>query len=257
MFIISGIDGTGDYNDIEYKKHFKESYVKKLTSNVEKLNIGIYRRGPSTEGYSTARRGADAANEIAGIAAATAALDKKCGIFLTGFSRGGASVIHAAQLLGERKIGVDALFLFDAVDRAIGVDSAIIPPTVKTVYHALRSKDTDSRTLFSNTGTRYYKEKTKYVHKWFHCTHGAIGGTPWTHAGVDKAIYETSGTSYGMALLLTKSSPVPANVIVQGAAHLYLYASRTKVTLEQEKTQSVAVQDWMFKNFEREIGALK
>lgn len=246
MFVIAGVDGTGDYNDAEYARSFRNSYVKQFCSKVIAPNSSLYRRGPTAEGGATGGLGEAAAEHVAAYVNAAQKKGVRPGVFLTGFSRGGAAVIHAAKLLNRRKIMVDALFLFDAVERAIGTDVDEIPVNVRTVYHAMRSRTAESREIFGNCGTRYFKSTTTYHAKWFHCTHGAVGGTPWTAAGSDGKIYEgETNISRGMMILL----PVPAGVLSRAA---YEQNMRTKVTLEQERAGSAKVLEWMQAHFIRE-----
>jgi hypothetical protein len=105
-------------------------------------------------------------------------LDDKLRLVLIGYSRGGAAVIHAAQLLKE-KAQVDAMFLFDAVDRSLGVETDRIPSNVRLVRHARRDPWSRSRLYFGNCGTQWDKSRTDYETAVFRCTHGALGGTPW------------------------------------------------------------------------------
>ena len=55
---------------------------------------------------------------------------------LSGYSCGGAAVIAAARWLQRLGLIVDALFLFDAVDRSLPVDGYIISSNVKQACHA-------------------------------------------------------------------------------------------------------------------------
>lgn len=246
MYVIAGVDGTGDFNDAEYTRHFRSSFVKRFTGEALAPNSGFYTRGPSIEGGATGGLGEKAAEHVAGFVKGAASKGSQPGVFITGFSRGGAAAIHAAKILAGRKIIVDALFLFDAVDRAVGVDVDEIPVNVRTVYHAMRSRSAESREFFGNCGTRYRKSTTAYHAKWFHCTHGAVGGTPWTQAGSDGKIYEGDSTiSIGMMILL----PVSVGMIARTS---YERDSRTRVTLEQERAGSAKVYEWMKANFDRE-----
>ncbi|MCY0095184.1 hypothetical protein [Hoeflea ulvae] len=245
MYVIAGIDGTGAYNDAEYSRHFRNSYVKQFSSNVGPPSFGHYQRGPSMEGASTKPRGEEAARQLVQALAPMQRKGAKVGVFLTGFSRGGAAAIWAARVLADSKITVDAMFLFDAVDRAVGLDVDAVSPNVRSVYHARRSTSAESREFFGNCGVRYHKGSTVYHSKWFHCTHGAVGGTPWTSAGSDGKIYEGNTTiSHGMMILL----PMPLSVLARSQHH----ANKTKVTLEQEKSGSAKVFDWMSGHFEAE-----
>jgi hypothetical protein len=66
----------------------------------------------------------------------------KTPIVLIGHSRGGAAVVMVARMLAEKKIPVDAMFLFDAVSRqsrsSIDVDK--VPGTVRVCRHAVRNE---------------------------------------------------------------------------------------------------------------------
>ncbi len=104
--------------------------------------------------------------------------DDKLRLVLIGYSRGGAAVIHAAQLLKD-KVQVDAMFLFDAVDRSLGVETERIPSNVQVVRHARRDPWSLSRLYFGNCGTDCDDSKTDYQEAFFRCTHGGLGGTPW------------------------------------------------------------------------------
>ena len=165
MFFVAGVDGTGDFDDAEYAKYFTSSYVKEMTSAALAPYGSFYRRGPTFDGATTGGRGKEVAEKVSEYLNAAKSGSQRPGVFLTGFSRGGAAVIHAAQILAERRIPVDALFLFDAVDRAIGVNAETIPRNVGSVHHAIRSNKASSRGTFSNTGTKYYSQYTRYNSK--------------------------------------------------------------------------------------------
>jgi hypothetical protein len=252
MYIFAGIDGTGESNDAEYARSFRNSFVKGFTSGLQPPNVGQYQRGPTTEGSSTEPKGASAAKFVADSLKSNQFKGKQPGVFLTGFSRGGASAIHACKVLAENKISVDALFLFDAVDRAVGIDADEIPTNVRIVHHATRGPNTDSRGVFGNCGLRYFPSHTTYNIKSFYCTHGAMGGTPWTQAGWDGKIYEDHvPVSKGMIILLgAATGTLPA-------AASYVRSLRTNVTIEQERAGSAAVHAWMTKNLGDEIARVK
>lgn len=90
--------------------------------------------------------------------------------------RGGAGVIAVAQRLKEDRRRVHTMMLFDAVDRAIGVDTARIP--LDRVIHARRDAVMESRPSFGNCGTAW-GSPTKCEVRLFRGTHGAIGGVHW------------------------------------------------------------------------------
>ena len=70
------------------------------------------------------------------------------------------------------------MILFDPVDRAIGVDTAVIPSNVERVVYARRDPNGMSRLSFGNTGTSW-RAPTKVEMRSFLGTHGAIGGCHW------------------------------------------------------------------------------
>jgi hypothetical protein len=70
------------------------------------------------------------------------------------------------------------MVLFDAVDRALGIDSTDIPNNVEKVVYARRHPNGRSCLSFSNCGTRWHAP-TRCDMKYFLRTHGALGGPPW------------------------------------------------------------------------------
>lgn len=174
--IIAGVDGTGDANDATYRADMANSYVNVLVRRALARGAkGAYHRGPTLLGNETGPLGAWAQNIIRNNL--TGVSDPK--IVLTGYSRGGASAITAAQLLALRGISVDVLVLFDAVDRSVTAMADTIPPNVKKVFHARRSLRALSRVYFGNCGTSSIPFVTSYTQEHFLCTHGGVGGCPW------------------------------------------------------------------------------
>jgi len=102
----------------------------------------------------------------------------KAPVFLTGYSRRGAGVIAVAQRLAEDNVKVRAMVLFDAVDRALGIDTAEIPSNVERVVHARRDPYAFSRNSFGNCEIRWHAP-TGHELKYFRGTHGAVGGVLW------------------------------------------------------------------------------
>jgi hypothetical protein len=101
-------------------------------------------------------------------------------VLLTGYSRGAAGVVAIATKLSRININVKAIMLFDCVDRHVAIDAEIIPRNVGFVRHVVRNPASSSRESFSNDGLSYYPP-TVYPHAYqFMCTHGGMGGMPWT-----------------------------------------------------------------------------
>jgi pimeloyl-ACP methyl ester carboxylesterase len=133
MFIV---DGTGEDSDELYEKSMAGGFCKQL----EKHCRGLYWRGPTLLGTEVP---ALAAEVTEAVLAWKRIARKGSKLFLAGHSRGGAAVIYAAQDLRERGIDVDAMFLFDAVDRVFDWRRPLrkadeIPGNVRHCVHALR-----------------------------------------------------------------------------------------------------------------------
>lgn len=125
---------------------------------------------------------------------ATAFINQNSGkIFLIGWSRGAAACIQVAHDLkrgGNKKI--DAMFLFDAVDRDTSTNSDLnfIPDSVTNVYHAIATnKNWFWRNVFLTCGNTA-ASGVNLVKKEFNVSHGAIAGTEQNDGG-SKAWMET------------------------------------------------------------------
>jgi len=124
------VDGTGESDDKAYAREMAGGFCKQLETKLK--NRSWYRRGPTFWGTETT----GIANEVV-----KAVMDLQCSVsgvgekvFLGGHSRGGAAVIFAAHVLKEKGIPIEAMFLFDAVDRTVNFKSASrIPANVKNV----------------------------------------------------------------------------------------------------------------------------
>ena len=93
-------------------------------------------------------------------------------IVIVGHSRGGLVATVLAHMLSPL-IRVYFLGLYDAVDREPCLDGAMVD-NVKIVFHARRSPDVGSRTMFGNTATQHQVEH--YEESFFYTSHGGIGG---------------------------------------------------------------------------------
>lgn len=173
MPILVGIDGTGDNDDKTYAANFVKSFVS-IICKKPSLDA-MYYRGPNTPGMGLMGAIHSGHSFIIQRSREMASMAQ---VLLTGYSRGGAGVIEIARLLQNQKITVQAMLLFDAVDRHPGIDASRIPPNVLNVYHVRRDPSTKSRVSFGNCGLAY-GNPTKYQQDFFKCTHGGMGGTPW------------------------------------------------------------------------------
>ena len=131
MFIV---DGTGSDNDEEYRADMACGFCKQL----EKLCSGVYWRGPSLLGLQTA----EIADSVVASTLAWKMEHKQEKLFLAGHSRGGAAVIFAAQALRKISVRIDAMFLYDAVDRTMNPfrNADTIPDNVQWCFHAMRER---------------------------------------------------------------------------------------------------------------------
>jgi hypothetical protein len=191
MFV--GIDGTGPTDDREYEQSMSKSFVKQL---YDELNArqppAWYHRGPTllsmaafgfgglTDGsWFTLSQVRDLARMAVKFIQKNA--DVPGPIVLSGYSRGGAAAIQAARILSKEtpELKIDALALFDAVDRDLRADVATIPGNVVMAYHAMRDPEIGSRWYFGNCGTSI-EQPGKIFSLKFPATHAAMGGVPWT-----------------------------------------------------------------------------
>lgn len=257
--IFAGIDGTGVFNDGQYQLEFQNSFVNRMYREWDSP-AKFYRRGPSIDGVATANLAFAAFEHVHKLYRQGGGKPKR--IFLAGYSRGGAAVVKVCDLLQDRKIPVDGLFLFDAVDRAVLITPNFIPKNVRNCFHARRDPRANSRNSFGSYGTKFHRGITAYQERFFNCTHGGMGGVPWLVADPDGYINEAEKIELGkpmlqspMARALALTNPATAGLVIsEHLAHqgnnAYRAAGRTRITLQQDKTGSAEVGQWMF-------GALK
>ncbi len=178
MPIIVGIDGTGggmkpgEERDTRYDNDFRESFVNRIC---RRAGTRQYNRGPVLLGGGLN----EAVSSGFGFIRAQKRINSGAPVLLTGYSRGGLGVISIAKRLLFFGIRVEAMLLFDAVDRYLFEDGMFIPPNVKNVLHLRRHRRARSRESFSNTGLFHTPFVTNYDSHFFVCTHGGMGGTPW------------------------------------------------------------------------------
>lgn len=158
-----------------------------------------YKRGPEFFGFSTEERARDAYDWLI-----EARKYSRGRIFLCGYSRGAYAVVRVAHMLksladkGDRELNsnVHALMLFDAVQRTedypnlvnayfwgygnkVDADQSmsIIPDNVVNCCHLRRSPKGKSREVMGNCSTMLQdSRKTSYQERFFHGTHGSMGG---------------------------------------------------------------------------------
>jgi hypothetical protein len=126
------IDGTGQADPDAYAREMADGFCARLVRKAK----GRYWRGPTLSGWETADIARDVKEAVVQWKAGAQEGEK---LFLAGHSRGGAAAIFAAQALKAHHVEIDAMFLFDAVDRTVNFRSAqSIPGNVKMCFHAMR-----------------------------------------------------------------------------------------------------------------------
>lgn len=164
-------------------------------------------------------------------------------VFMTGFRRGAAIVIETAHIMKDHKMEVEALFLFDAVDRSVYLDNSktsCIPSNVKNCYHAVRDHDAHSRESFGNCGLAMEDGRPMTTQPFF-TTHGGMGGVLWGEKGIpDLTRSERAYAAMGVRPP-TREKMLESNPITESQPD-----GLTRVTPAQEKEGSDAVQRWMW-----------
>lgn len=125
------VDGTGSSDENEYTKNMKNNFCNKMATEF----YGQYNRGPTLNGFETFYISDKIVNDVV----ENHKKNKLGTLYMAGHSRGGASIIHAARLLGEKGYTIECMYLFDAVDKTLSPkNTKVISRNVKMVYHARR-----------------------------------------------------------------------------------------------------------------------
>ena len=169
--MLIAVDGTGEADDFSYRQEMHGSFVNSLFQDHWSIRKR-YVRGPTLWGLETVSI-ADRQEEV--IHRWLNEGDRE--IYLVGYSRGGAVAITLAHRLAQANIPVKGMLLFDAVDRARGIDAGVKPGNVWATFHARRDPAVQSRWYFSNCGV--ISRSGIFFQKFFHCTHSGMGGMPW------------------------------------------------------------------------------
>lgn len=266
------VDGTGVSNDAEYARIFHRSFVNRIYNRSTHIDK-IYHRGPGSDYmdgivgvfggrhhvshhfvfheiltiYNDLGRqmepiefpfGRTRHYDLSAIEQEQVrALQERQKIYLTGYSRGGAIVIAVAQLLESRGLPVEAMFLFDAVNRSVELPNTdVIPGNVRYCYHALRHIErSGSRESFSHTGYRRASNVAGPPNRYFTTTHGGMGGTPWGPNGVRREV--------------ARLDPRLDRTVVVREASPYIEEDGdglTSVTPSQERAGMLEVKHWMW-----------
>lgn len=258
--LFAGIDGTGDYNDVVYAAEFSNSCVKEIKSKWNRPAMTFYHRGPDNADAVITTRAAseEAVRHILSFWTSGRNVGIHPRVFLAGYSRGGAAAIHTCRKLNEQGVPVHCLLLYDAVDMTVRLgDVGTIPGNVARCYHAMRNPATLSRKNWGNCGTRHELEHPLGREKpgtfltsdyTFLCTHGGMGGVPWTS---DQATVIGGHIQEPEVLGLEKV----AGGMATGPAGFNRGRSgfTTTVSLADEDRESRRVRVWMAQNLQREL----
>jgi hypothetical protein len=257
------IDGSGPRSDAAYAANMEMSFVRtiylesRLTALDDSRSAALpsasvwpsLGRGP----YKLYRRGPDAVGANLVLPEQLASLVRQLWnngdrtVFMAGFSRGGAIVINTASILKElktqdgTKIEIEALFLFDAVDRLLYLKAQRIPSNVRHCYHAIRDKKAGSRESFGNCGrTRESHDTHLEELSDFHTTHGGIGGTGFGESSVAAEKGDPFQWDRPKVAWSSPEERLAHGFIVEG------FDGPTKVTLAQQEAGRLRVQRWMW-----------
>lgn len=272
--MIFGVDGTGPFRDSEYKSQMANSFV----SQICRSPGGRYWRGPDAIdtflGGPNPREVAEAIRMVVvpmadtprvygtgfGPAVVVYPTSKtelsglKDKVFLTGYSRGAATMLDVAVILKSYGIPVEAMFLFDSVTRSPWLSATSIPSNVRHFYHALRKSEAGSRNSFGNS-TPVPEPGVTPLSESFFTTHAGMGGVPWGPGGLIKPVPKspvmlppglfggTFQTPTEIAGNLVAEYPEKyGDKIFEGAPDWAF----TNVTVAQENTGMNAVRSWMW-----------
>ncbi|QDG74606.1 LysM peptidoglycan-binding domain-containing protein [Labrenzia sp. PHM005] len=245
MFIFAGVDGTGPDDDTQYKNDFKNSFVNQMGRIGHWQGYSYYTRGPTMAGTET---GGLAINTFAVTMAnytrrRAMSPNKVPAVFLAGYSRGGAAILKTANMLNKANVPVECLVLFDAVDRTttIGDDDTYVPPNVRTCLHVRRDPSARSRTNFGYCHATPKSPATQYTEKYFFCTHGGVGGTPWTEEK-----YTTLGYIDEYTDAQSRAGQVLSHLVPGLGGVVVGQTLPTQVTLAQEQMGTAMTLGWFW-----------
>lgn len=212
------IDGTGEADDAAYTKSMQHSFCRQLANRLGERHA-LYVRGPSAAGTETPACAQEAFTWLQRIDACVLKSHRR--LMLAGYSRGGSAAIMVAEMLAQRGIEVDSLFLFDAVARHASSGGEVIPANVRFSRHARRDQSltfvlryestfsdlqdskvdvlglanffaasNPTRPTFGNTGLTWYGDGDHQVATAFKGSHGALGGVGWSFVQEDTQCQE-------------------------------------------------------------------
>lgn len=237
--MLACVDGSGPGDKKEYARTMARSFVKEIVdSSPEPGAKKCYLQGPNALSMKvefgwmvrvTYSQVSVLASDVVAFVRANWHPGER--VFLAGYSRGGAAVIEAARRLKSQlpKLRIDAMFLFDAVERDLATFAGTIPSNVAHAYHAVNDRSTLSRWYFYNLGVfrdcgSRIEPPGQLETATFYATHAGMGGLPWTG---DHPMRPDPG--FG-----------PHGPIGPGPVYV------PTITREQDETGSRAVRQWMW-----------
>ncbi len=286
------IDGTGEASDSAYNRTMANGFLKRLEKE-SSVFPKVYFRGPTWSGTECEDIVQHALNWISNKMQGLHRGDTPQ-LFLAGYSRGGTIAIAIAQAIQklaynpneqykydrgtyfidpdnaskfqaelyndyarlwyELNKNIKCIALFDAVDRALFIDTDVIPKNVKMAYHALRSPIAGSRRSFGNTGTSHELGGAHYQQRHFLCTHAGMGGIPWTGDHPT----EFTPVMQRVVKVMNTFSIVDSSVVIdivrdEGIGYGPISGlTKPLLTEQQDIVGSKKVHDWMWENMRKE-----
>jgi hypothetical protein len=264
--VLISIDGSGPDDDAEYRRAFAHSFLSQIDAQTTQAHH-LHYRGPNLSGGHLLSLD-EVARQVRSLYDSETAGDRAPQVFLAGYSRGAAAMVHVAYLLQPMGIDVDALFLFDAVDRSIDIGDSlptgnvdVVPRNVYATYHARRHPAAHSRDSFSNTALRAEVADT-YHQAFFLTTHGGMGGTPWGYAGLERGRHSLGDEYTGWGTTPTRREWIRRHGVL--VEHGYLGGGDeealaatlmgvpsdgyTSLTMEQEEAGAAECARWMWRH---------
>lgn len=177
------VDGSGPSGDAEYRRTFAHSFIRQIASHSTQA-VSKWYRGPDMWGDHQVPPAQLVRTVLAHFDARTADTAAPLEpVFLAGYSRGAATVVEVAARLQREGLEVEAMFLFDAVDRSARLAETALVTNTRHVYHARRDPAAESRLSFDNVATGVASPGT-YLQGFFMTTHGGMGGVPFGAGGL-------------------------------------------------------------------------
>jgi hypothetical protein len=246
--MLIAVDGTGPSEDKVYYAEMANSFVRQICKECpDPAELKSYFRGPSLLGKECLPVAIAAFGIIAKVyeAAKKAGNESSFKLFLTGYSRGGATVIFVARILQLMlpEVKIECMALFDAVDRSSLTDVDVIPGNVNKCYHALRDPKTDSRWYFGNCGLNF-EPPSKLEKRVFFSTHAGLGGLPWTG---DHPTKKVTNPQFDLSKYAKEHPMMMAKVGYPSQATVEV----PTITEAQDRAGSAEVHAWMWNNMKR------